>query len=356
MLPRGFRVSEDGFETIRKGQMVFFGTLLACLVLFIVFFPRLSFPLAIAYVIALALQPLRNFYLASTRIRRLGFFVFCGLAMALLFYPLVLVFSTLPQDLADVAQAFPRFELLLREKFLELKAFMFNTFQIRLEFDPVDLISSKIRKSGDAALILIPKLMGNLLEWSLLIPLFCWFLIVESGRLKAGFLRMIPNSWFERSYMLLHQFNGKFGAYIIAKSIEASILGALVTVGLWMIDFPYATLLGVVAGITNILPYVGPVIGWILALLVGGLQPAGQANMFGMNMVFLVANLIDMTLVFPLLVSKIVNLHPVVVISSVIMGSQMGGVGGMLVSVPVAAFAKLLLTEIHRSLYPEKAS
>lgn len=338
------------------GQMLYFIILLVGLIAFVIFFPRLSFPLAMSYVLALAIRPLRTFYITSSPTKRFTFLIVVGAAVTLMIYPLVVVISTLPQDLADLASNLPRFELLLRTKFFELRNFLFATFRLRLEFDPVDLISTKIRKSGDIALIWVPKLMGNLLEWSLLVPLFCWFLLNEAGKLKNGFLRIIPNPWFERCYMLLHQFNGKFGDYIIAKSIEAFILGALVTSGLWIIDFPYATLLGVVAGVTNILPYVGPVIGWIPALLVGSLQPPGTVNMFAMNIIFIASNLVDMTLVFPLLVSKIVNLNPVVVVSSVIMGSQIGGVGGMLVSVPVAAFVKLLCIEIHRSLYPEKLS
>lgn len=348
-------MTSESFERRQKGQMIFFNVILVAILLFIIFFPRLSFPLAISYVFALAIQPMRAFYLACSTKSRFAFLFFCGVGVTLLCYPLVIVASTLPQDLADLAGNIPRFEVLLREKFFEFKNFMFNAFRVRLEFDPVDLVSNKIRKSGDTALVLIPKLMGSLLEWALLIPLFFWFLVSEAGRIKSSFLRIIPNPWFERSYMLLHQFNGKFGDYIIAKSIEAFILGLLVTIGLWVIDFPYATLLGVIAGVTNILPYVGPIIGWLPALFVGALQSSG-ANMFAMNMVFVVANLVDMTLVFPLLVSKIVNLHPVVVVSSVVIGSQMGGVGGMLVSVPVAAFIKLLVTEIHRTLYPEKAS
>ena len=349
-------VNESALKAQRAGQMVFFGVLLVAFLCFTLFFPRLSFPLAIAYVFALALRPLRAFYLGSGKRRRVIFLVSSVVIITLLIYPLVLVASTLPQELADLAKSLPKFEGLLREKFIEFKYFMYSAFHIRLEFDPVVLVVNKIRKSGEAMLILIPQIMGNLLEWSLLTPLFCWFLISEGNRLKTGFLGIVPNAWFERSYMLLHQFNGKFGDYIIAKSIEAFILGVLVTTGLWFIGFPYATLLGVIAGITNILPYVGPVIGWVPALLVGALQAKGTVNMFGMNMVFIVANLVDMTLVFPLLVSKIVNLHPLVVVSSVIMGSQIGGVGGMLISVPVAAFLKLLITEIYRSLYPERAS
>jgi putative permease len=60
-----------------------------------------------------------------------------------------------------------------------------------------------------------------------------------------------------------------------------------------------------------------------------------------------------MALVFPLLVSKIVNLHPLIVVGSVIIGSDVGGLVGMIISVPVATFFKLALVDVHKSLYVE---
>jgi putative permease len=67
----------------------------------------------------------------------------------------------------------------------------------------------------------------------------------------------------------------------------------------------------------------------------------------------LIANIIDMGLVFPLLVSKIVDLHPIVVVASVILGSQYWGLVGMIVSIPLAAAVKLIFIELYREIYAE---
>jgi putative permease len=154
--------------------------------------------------------------------------------------------------------------------------------------------------------------------------------------------------------MLFHQFNGRFGGYIVAKTIEATILGILLMVGLWIVKFPYAFILAILGGLTNVVPYVGPLIGWGIALAVGLLQqPINPEALIAMTAVYAVANFIDMALVFPLLVSRIVNLHPLIVVVSVIVGSDVGGLVGMIVSVPVATFIKLVLVDIHKSLYVE---
>lgn len=339
----------------QRSQMYFFSTIIFVMLVFAVAFPRLSIPLASAYVFAIACRPIWFFYKSCDRRRRILVIVLSLATMASLVYPAVIVISAIPQEFSDLSKNLPRLETLLRVKFHALQNMVYHALHIQMNFDPSAMMGKHLQKYGDSLIVGIPKVMGSLLEWMLLTPVLMWFVLREGKRLKSGFLDLVPNAWFERTYMLTHQFNVKFGEYIIAKGIEALILGSLVMMGLWFIGFPYATLLGVLAGLTNILPYLGPLLGWAPALIVGATQPMGSSSMTEMNIVFLVANFIDMTLVFPLLVFKIVNLHPLIVIASVIIGSQLAGVGGMLVSVPVAAFVKLLLQEVQRSLYPGKS-
>jgi putative permease len=208
----------------------------------------------------------------------------------------------------------------------------------------------KLETHGTDLLSSFPNYLSLLLEWFILVPIFLYFFFMESRQFSRGLLEAIPNPIFEKSYVLFSQFNTKFGEYIIAKFIEATILGTIVTAGLLIIGFPYPFLLGFIAGVTNILPYLGPVLGIIPALAIAFLAKDPSASMVGMLVVFALANLIDMILVFPLLVSKIVNLHPIVVIVSIIVGSQLAGVPGMIVVIPFVAFFKLLFKEIYKDL------
>jgi putative permease len=208
----------------------------------------------------------------------------------------------------------------------------------------------KLEAHGTDFLAQVPNYLSHFFEWMLLVPLFLYFFFIESGRFRNKFLESVPNPIFEKSYVLFSQFNNKFGEYIIAKFIEATILGTVVTLGLLAINYPYSFVLGFFAGITNILPYIGPVLGLIPAILIGFLSHDPQISMLGMFLVFAIANIIDMILVFPLLVSKIVNLHPIVVVVSIIVGSQMGGIVGMIVIIPFIAFFKLLFQEIYKDL------
>ena len=86
--------------------------------------------------------------------------------------------------------------------------------------------------------------------------------------------------------------------------------------------------------------------------LAWGIAEFGMSPTFGAILIlYLVANTIDLAIVFPILVSKIVDLHPLVVVASVILGSQYLGIVGMVISIPLAASMKLVLLEIYFELY-----
>ncbi len=336
-----------------RGQAVFFTLMLVASAVILALYPRLSFPLATAYVVALVLKPFYDFYLALEKKQKLLITILLISLLALMIWPLVTLTTMIGAEASDLTQNLPRLEMLLKQRFFELRGYILETFKVRLDFDPFELAIRKIKEDGTHWIVDVPKIMGNVIEWLILTPVFTWFFLVENLKIKKNFLSLIPNHWFERSYMLMFQFNRRFGGYIVAKSIEATILGVLLMVGLWSIGFPYAFLLGVVGGITNIIPYVGPLLGWGSALLVGVMQPYGDLSFAALTVVYVIANFIDMALVFPLLVSKIVNLHPLVVVGSVILGSEIAGLVGMIVSVPAATFLKLLIDDLHKSLYTE---
>src|SRR5690606_26699274 len=113
------------------------------------------------------------------------------------------------------------------------------------------------------------NMLTALFEWAIMVPLFVFFILKDGRAFKNLFLRITPNPIVEKVYYLINQFNRKFGDYILAKFIEASIVGIIITGGLLILGYPFAFLLGILAAITNILPYVGPFLGYIPALLIG---------------------------------------------------------------------------------------
>lgn len=334
----------------QKIKLYLFLFIFVAAIVFAVMFPRLTLPFGFAYIIYLMTKPLTLRLMTGSRKQRIGYFILILLGTSFLFFPLFATVYNADTDFSRFTNQLPEIQKVLQDKFFAFKVRVFERYGIRINMDPVTYFMNKLEAHGNDLLNQFPEYLSALFEWLLLVPMFLYFFFIESRKFSHRFLEAVPNPIFEKSYVLFSQFNTKFGEYIMAKFIEATILGSIVTVGLLVIGFPYPFILGFVAGITNILPYIGPVIGFLPALFVALLSKDPNVSMLGMLIIFAVANLIDMLLVFPLLVSKIVNLHPIVVVVSVIVGSQIAGVVGMIVIIPFIAFFKLLFKEIYKDL------
>jgi putative permease len=143
--------------------------------------------------------------------------------------------------------------------------------------------------------------------------------------------------------------------YIRAKLIEAILVGTMVMVGLALVRAPYAVVLGVVAGVTNIVPYLGPILGAIPACLLVLFDQNQNTLVIPVLLVYVIANLIDTVVIFPLVVAKLVNLHPLILIAVVAVGQHYYGLVGMLISIPIATALKVVLLEIYMSVYESRS-
>jgi putative permease len=117
--------------------------------------------------------------------------------------------------------------------------------------------------------------------------------------------------------------------------------------GLVLIDFPYAFVLAGFAGLTNLIPYIGPFLGAVPAFLIAWVEDPSGWLFLMIATVYLAAQLIDNFLIIPLLVAKIVDLHPVIVVLVIIIGAQIGGLIGMIISIPVACIIKLTIYAVY---------
>src|SRR5690606_14323802 len=106
------------------------------------------------------------------------------------------------------------------------------------------------------------------------------------------------------------------------------------------------TLLALFAALTNLIPYIGPIIGAVPPVLIALISDDAMVttslnlNLFIVISIYLLAQILDVIFIIPLVVAKIVNLHPVTVIVVIIVGAQLMGVLGMIISIPLASAAK----------------
>lgn len=336
-----------------KFRLIFFTGIV--LIIFGIFFnlSRIMIPFGVAYILSLMIQPLsRSLYSVSLRKKTIAILIALVVSF-MFFYPVVKGVKTVTEEAHKIEYYLPKLERYLREKYASFEEEVYERFNYEITTNPVDKLVEFGQMSTKSALIYLPAFVTSLLEWGFIIPLFLFFILRDGRKVRFQFLKLVPNNIVERTYFLFHQFNTKFGDYIFAKFIEAAIVGTIITAGLLIIGYPFAFLLGIVAAITNILPYIGPIIGFLPALIIGLVDQNPNTTLGAMVLLYVIANVIDLAFVFPILVSKIVNLHPIVVVVSVILGSQFAGIVGMIVSIPLAAFFKLLFLELYKEIYSD---
>ena len=175
-------------------------------------------------------------------------------------------------------------------------------------------------------------------------------MLLDGQAVSKKFLDLVPNNFFELALNLQHRINVQLGDFIRARLIEAGIVGFCIWLGLAIVGFPYALLLAVFAGLANLIPYIGPVIGAVPAVLIALVDGVTALEFLIVITVYTTAQLIDIFLIIPLVVAKIVNFHPITVVIVIIIGAQIGGILGMIISIPVACIIKLTTTTIYSHL------
>jgi putative permease len=180
-----------------------------------------------------------------------------------------------------------------------------------------------------------------------IIPFAVFFLLKDGRKMKKAFVSLIPNRYFEMVLNILHKTDEQLGGYLRGQFYDATIVGVLATIALWILGVPYFSLIGIFAGLSNMIPYVGPLVGGATAVFVVLFNDgSGQQVMF-VIMAFIIIQLIDNVLIQPLVVAKSVNLHPLLIIFAVIIGGQFFGILGMLLAVPATGVIKVLTLEFY---------
>lgn len=209
-----------------------------------------------------------------------------------------------------------------------------------------DLVQTLLGSTSD--------LLGGVVSgvtYMVIVPFVTFFFLKEGGRIMHALIELVPNAYFELSLNLIHQINGQIGGYIRGQLLAVGVVAFLGVTGLTLIDMSYPLVIGVLAGVANIIPYLGPLIGIVVASIVALAAGGGMALVFKVIVVFLLIQLVDNVLIQPTVVAKSVDLHPLMVLFAVMVGNQLtGGIVGMLIAVPMTGIIKVSGQTIYRGI------
>jgi len=228
-----------------------------------------------------------------------------------------------------------------------------SSWQARLPFlehyDFSATAQSNVKQMVSYVLVETPKSALKLGSLMVLVPIFSFFFLRDGTTMIRGLVALTPNRYFEMAHDLAFLISRQMATFVRGRIIEAVIIGAVVTVGLHFTDIRYAPLLGFFAGITNLIPYIGPIVGMVPGILIAAVD-LGLGSQFWWIVILyvLIAQVIlDNFILIPVLISRVANLHPLFVILAIVMGGKIYGVLGMIIGVPIASAIKIAIIEVR---------
>ena len=183
----------------------------------------------------------------------------------------------------------------------------------------------------------------SILGYVVLTPVLTFYLLRDYDRLTATTGDLFPRRHQTSWQRFLSEFDDLLSRYLRGQLLAAATVGTLTWLGLWALGFPYSGLVGAVAGVFNLVPYLGLIVSLVPAVIIALLSDDVLWSFGRIAIVFAIVQALDGTVIGPRIVGGSVGLHPVWVILALAVGGFFFGFVGLLIAVPGAILIKLLV-------------
>lgn len=181
----------------------------------------------------------------------------------------------------------------------------------------------------------------NMIFMAFIIPFLTFYMMKDFQLIEKAALAIVPPKHRGRTVELLEQVDRTLGNYIRGQLLVCLITGSLAYLGYWLIGLPYPLLLASFVAVFNIIPFIGPFLGAIPAILMGSTVSLKMALIvIGVNVV---VQLLENNVVSPQVVGRTLQLHPLIVIFALLVGGELAGIVGLILAVPVFAVMKVIV-------------
>ncbi|HOB08700.1 MAG: AI-2E family transporter [Limnochordia bacterium] len=205
-----------------------------------------------------------------------------------------------------------------------------------------DLIVGRIQQLVEGVAQRIAGILVGIVSQiiSLLIaPILAFYLLRDLEAIKRRSFMLIPKRYRLTVFKFCKEINRVVDGFIRGQLVNALLVGSLIAAGLALLGIKYAVFIGLLAGVFNIIPYFGPVIGFVPASLFA--LAKSPLSVLWVLILFVVVNQLEANVISPKIIGERVGLHPLAVIFAIFAGGELMGIIGMLVAVPAAAVVRI---------------
>jgi predicted PurR-regulated permease PerM len=202
-----------------------------------------------------------------------------------------------------------------------------------------DTFLGLIAKGGELASAAFEKMLGLIIfvPWLVLIPILSFFFLKDADNFRRSVLAMLPRGrlrW--RGDEFFQDINSTLAAYIRAQLTACLLIGAICSIGFAVFGLPSPLVLGLIAGVLEFVPLVGPLAVAILAAVLALLH-SGFGLAFGVLLFLGVLRIVQDYVIYPRIIGEGIHLHPLAVILAILAGAEIAGVAGIFLAIPVIA-------------------
>jgi predicted PurR-regulated permease PerM len=309
---------------------------------FIAFFTDIFILLITCILISLVLNPVVDF-LESFSIKRslsiLVVYIFLGVCGYFLFQLIV-------PDIMAQSESLQKsyYEFRVSEKLKSLEKWIEKNIPYLKKGDIGREIENVVRASLSKAENFISGIVSTVL-YIILVPFITFFILRDVQKIKKAVISVIPNRYFEMTVNILYKVEKQLSSYVRSWLLDAFVLGVMAFIGLSLLGIRDPVIIGIVAGAGHLIPYAGPVIGAVPAILISVIQFGDFSMVLPIIIVFAIIYILDSSLIQPYLFSKGAEINPILIIALLLIGNQILGIFGALIAIPIATILKVSAVE-----------
>lgn len=354
------------FEKIRQSKLLFWSVELLVLatlafvltkVSFLLhpigtFFSTLFAPILISGFLYYMLNPLIEILTKKLHLKRIFAVILVFLLLiAIIALVFMAVLPNLIKQISQLAASIPDLIQQIENTIRELaKSPTFKHFDINQELAKWDLsygsIIQKFMSSLANSLGSVFSTLTSAIVLIITVPFILFYMMKDGPKVLPGILKFIPEKRKEQVATLCGEMNHTLASYISGQMIECLFVGTFTFLGYLLFGIDYAFLLGVIAGLTNLVPYLGPYLGLMPAIFVTIFtNPIQSLICCG---VVLVVQQIDSNIIYPNVIGKSLSIHPLTIIFILLVAGNLAGLLGIFLGVPLYAIAKTIIAFVYR--------
>lgn len=322
-------------------------------------------PFFFALVIAFILKPILEFLekrgLNRTMALALTYICFFA-ALGIIVGFLIPIISN---EVRGLVNAFPKYARDMSETFAHYQTRLAAFRLPEQVVNAIDSVLNNAQNSTYSVLRMAPSYTMSLLSLVMdffLSPLIAFFILKDRASISRGFFKIVPDAWRPEAKYLTFRINIVIQGVFRVMLILALLVSILASIGLFIAGIPYAILLGFVCGVLQVIPYIGPVVGIVPAVIVA-LVVKGGWFAFGIGVYFTVLTQIASLVLTPIMMKDRVGVPPILVIFILLLFGSMFGFWGVVLAVPSAAiineiaiFSLMTDKERHEAILAEGIS